>query len=98
MMAGNAVLLKHSAQTPLCAERFFASLRAGGLPKGLFQFLHLSHADTTRVIKDPRIDFVAFTGSVAGGRAVQQAAAERFIGTGLEVGGCAPAQVPPPAH
>ena len=44
------MLLKHSAQTPLCAERFFASFRAGGLPKGLFQFLHLSHADTTRVI------------------------------------------------
>src|SRR5207244_85905 len=64
LMAGNAVLLKHSAQTPLCAERFFASLRAGGLPKGLFQFLHLSHDDTTRIIKDPRIAFVAFTGSV----------------------------------
>ena len=98
LMAGNAVLLKHSAQTPLCAERFFASFRAGGLPKGLFQFLHLSHADTTRVIKDPRIDFVAFTGSVDGGRAVQQAAAERFIGTGLELGGCDPAYVRPDAN
>jgi acyl-CoA reductase-like NAD-dependent aldehyde dehydrogenase len=34
LMAGNTVVLKHSAQTPLCAERFFGSLRAGGLPKG----------------------------------------------------------------
>jgi acyl-CoA reductase-like NAD-dependent aldehyde dehydrogenase len=97
LMAGNAVLLKHSAQTPLCAERFFASFRAAGLPRGLFQFLHLSHDDTTRLIKDPRVDFVAFTGSVAGGRAVQQAAAERFIGTGLELGGCDPAYVRPDA-
>jgi len=40
------------------------------------------------VIRDPRIDFVAFTGSVAGGHAVQRVAAERFIGVGLELGGC----------
>ena len=93
IMAGNAVILKHSAQTPLCAERFDQCMRAAGLPEGVFQFLHLSHADTERVIKDPRIDFVAFTGSVAGGHAVQRAAAERFIGTGLELGGCDPVYV-----
>ncbi len=93
LMAGNAVVLKHSAQTPLCAERFATSLAAAGLPAGLFQVLHLSHADTEKVIRDPRIDFVAFTGSVAGGHAVQRAAAERFIGLGLELGGCDPVYV-----
>jgi acyl-CoA reductase-like NAD-dependent aldehyde dehydrogenase len=93
LMAGNTVILKHSAQTPLCAERFDQCMRAAGLPDGVFQFLHLSHADTERAIRDPRIDFVAFTGSVAGGRAVQRAAAERFIGTGLELGGCDPVYV-----
>jgi acyl-CoA reductase-like NAD-dependent aldehyde dehydrogenase len=93
LMAGNAVVLKHSAQTPLCAERFAASFAAAGLPDGLFQVLHLSHADTERTIKDPRVDFVAFTGSVAGGHAVQRAAADRFIGTGLELGGCDPVYV-----
>ena len=45
------------------------------------------------MIRDPRIDFVAFTGSVAGGRAVQRVAAERFIGVGLELGGCDPVYV-----
>jgi acyl-CoA reductase-like NAD-dependent aldehyde dehydrogenase len=45
------------------------------------------------VIRDPRVDFVAFTGSVAGGREVQRAAAERFVGVGLELGGCDPAYV-----
>ncbi len=55
--------------------------------------LHLSHDDTTRVIGDSRVDFVAFTGSVAGGHAVQRAASGRFIGTGLELGGCDPAYV-----
>jgi acyl-CoA reductase-like NAD-dependent aldehyde dehydrogenase len=93
ILAGNVVLLKHSAQTPLCAERFAECFREAGLPDGVFQFLHMGHEDTDRVIRDPRIDFVAFTGSVAGGHAVQRAAAERFVGTGLELGGCDPAYV-----
>jgi acyl-CoA reductase-like NAD-dependent aldehyde dehydrogenase len=93
LMAGNAVILKHSAQTPLCAERFASCLAKAGLPDGVFQVLHLSHADTEKIIRDPRVDFVAFTGSVAGGHAVQRAASERFIGIGLELGGCDPVYV-----
>lgn len=93
IMAGNAVVLKHSAQTPLCAERFAECFRSAGLPEGVFNAVHLSHALTERAIRDPRVDFVAFTGSVAGGHAVQHAAADRFIGTGLELGGCDPAYV-----
>ena len=93
LMAGNVVVLKHSAQTPRCAERFAECFAAAGLPPGVFQVLHLEHADTERVIRDARVDFVAFTGSVAGGRAVQRVAAERFIGVGLELGGCDPVYV-----
>ncbi len=93
ILAGNAVVLKHSAQTPLCAERFAECLRAAGLPEGVFQVLHLTHADTERVVRDPRVAFVAFTGSVEGGKAIQRAAVERFVGTGLELGGCDPAYV-----
>jgi acyl-CoA reductase-like NAD-dependent aldehyde dehydrogenase len=93
LLAGNAVILKHSAQTPLCAERLAESFAAAGLPPGVFQVLHLQHADTAALIRDARIDFVAFTGSVAGGRAVQRVAAERFIGVGLELGGCDPVYV-----
>jgi acyl-CoA reductase-like NAD-dependent aldehyde dehydrogenase len=98
LMAGNTVILKHSAQTPLCAERFAEAFRKGGLPEGVFQFLHLSHDDTAKIIQDARVDFVAFTGSVAGGHAVQEAAAGRFIGTGLELGGKDPAYVRPDAN
>ena len=93
LMAGNAVILKHSAQTPLAAERFAECLAAAGLPQGVFQVVHASHEDTDRIIRDPRVDFVAFTGSVAGGHAVQRAAASRFIGVGLELGGCDPVYV-----
>jgi acyl-CoA reductase-like NAD-dependent aldehyde dehydrogenase len=93
LLAGNAVVLKHSAQTPLCAERFAECLLEAGVPAGVFQVLHMSHDDTDRAIRDPRVDFVAFTGSVAGGHAVQRAASTRFVGTGLELGGCDPAYV-----
>ena len=93
LMAGNVVVLKHSAQTPLCAERFDECFKAAGLPEGVFQVLHVSHEDTDRIVRDPRVDFVAFTGSVAGGHAVQRAAASRFIGVGLELGGCDPVYV-----
>ncbi|MGH6946311.1 MAG: aldehyde dehydrogenase family protein, partial [Kiloniellales bacterium] len=94
LLAGNAVILRHSAQTPLCAERFAEASAAAGLPKGLFQFLHLSHAATLKLIGvEEGPDFVAFTGSVSAGYAVQEAAARRFIGVGLELGGKDPAYV-----
>ena len=93
LMAGNAVILKHSHQTPLCAERMQEAAAAAGLPGGLLQALHLSHAATARLIEDPGIAHVAFTGSVAAGAAVERAAAGRFIGVGLELGGKDPAYV-----
>ena len=93
LMAGNVVILKHSAQTPLAAERFAESFEAAGLPPGAFQVIHASHEDTDRIIRDARVEFVAFTGSVAGGQAVQRAASSRFIGVGLELGGCDPVYV-----
>lgn len=95
IMAGNVVILKHSSQTPLCAERFDQCFREVGLPEGVFQVLHLDHASTERAIADPRVNFVAFTGSVGGGHAIQRAASSRFLGTGLELGGKDPAYVRP---
>ncbi|MCB1715224.1 MAG: aldehyde dehydrogenase family protein [Candidatus Competibacteraceae bacterium] len=93
LMAGNTVVLKHSAQTPLCAERFLHCFREAGLPEGVFQILHMDHAGVEQAIKSPHTAYVAFTGSVAGGHAVQAAAAGRFIATGLELGGKDPAYV-----
>ncbi|WP_138477221.1 aldehyde dehydrogenase family protein [Dyadobacter bucti] len=93
IMAGNAVILKHAQQTPLCAERYAAAFEYAGLPEGVFQYLHLSHEQVAGVIGDSRIDYVAFTGSVEGGHAVQNAINERFIIGGLELGGKDPAYV-----
>ena len=93
ILSGNAVILKHAQQTPLCAERYAAAFEYAGLPQGVFQYLHLSHDQVAQVIGDARVDYVAFTGSVEGGHAVQKAINERFIVGGLELGGKDPAYV-----
>ncbi|MCB0566298.1 MAG: aldehyde dehydrogenase family protein [Phaeodactylibacter sp.] len=93
IMAGNAVILKHAQQTPLCAERYAAAFEYAGLPEGVFQYLHLSHPQVAAVVADSRIAHVAFTGSVEGGKAIQQAVSHRFLAAGLELGGKDPAYV-----
>ena len=95
--AGNTVILKVSQQTPRVAEHYDDAFRDAGLPEGVFQYLHASHDDLARLIADSRIRFVSFTGSVAGGAAVQRAASEQFIATNLELGGKDPAYVRPDA-
>lgn len=93
LLAGNVVLLKHSAQTPLCAEQLHSAAVSAGLPAGVFQFLHLSHADTEQLIAHPAIEQIAFTGSVPGGAMVERAVAGHFKHVGLELGGKDPAYV-----
>jgi acyl-CoA reductase-like NAD-dependent aldehyde dehydrogenase len=97
LMAGNAVILKHAAQTLLVGERFQAAFDKAGLPKGLFQNVVMNHAQTERLLGSGRIDHVNFTGSVAGGRAIEKAAAGTFMTVGLELGGKDPAYVLPDA-
>jgi acyl-CoA reductase-like NAD-dependent aldehyde dehydrogenase len=86
-------LLKHAAQTLLVGDRFQIAMDRAGLPKGIFQTLTLSHDDTVKLIGSGDIDQVCFTGSVAAGRAIEQAAAGTFAGVGLELGGKDPAYV-----
>ncbi|EHK68327.1 aldehyde dehydrogenase family protein [Achromobacter arsenitoxydans] len=93
LMAGNSVILKHSDQTPLCAELIGRAFRDAGAPAGVFQFLHASHDIAQRLVRAPEIGYVSFTGSVRGGRSVEEGAAGRFIGVGLELGGNDPAYV-----
>lgn len=87
LMAGNAVLFKHSSQTAICGDRIAAAFVEAGLPDGLFGHLYLDHATTEKLIESSVVDFVCFTGSVKGGHAVTRAAKDRFIGMGLELGG-----------
>ena len=90
MAAGNAVILKHSAQTPLCAEQLYQSAKKT-LPKDIFNYLHLNHEDGLKIVSDKRINFVSFTGSVKAGYDVQKATHTKFIDMTLELGGKDPA-------
>lgn len=92
LAAGNTVLLKHSAKTPLCGQAFEEAFGCLEIP-GLVTNLVLTHEETARVISDPRVNHLSFTGSVEGGRAVYRQAAERFIDAGLELGGKDPAYI-----
>lgn len=93
LVAGNSVILKHAAQTPLVADRYLAAAQQAQLPDGVFQVLKLSHADTAELIADKRIDGVFFTGSVSAGKTIQSALNNKFIPCGLELGGKDPAYV-----
>jgi acyl-CoA reductase-like NAD-dependent aldehyde dehydrogenase len=93
VLAGNAVIVKHSSRTPLCAEHFARAFADAGAPPGLVSALHADHPTVEALVADPRTGFVSLTGSVAAGRQMYRAAAARLIGCGLELGGKDPAYV-----
>jgi acyl-CoA reductase-like NAD-dependent aldehyde dehydrogenase len=97
LIAGSTVILKHAAQTLLVGERFAKAFEIAGLPKHVFQNLVLNHSQTEKLLGSGKIDHVNFTGSVAGGRAIEKAAAGTFMTLGLELGGKDPAYVLPDA-
>jgi len=94
ILAGDAVLLKHAEQTALVADQLARAFTEAGAPEGLFSAFHVDHDVAAEVINSGRLGYVAFTGSVRGGREVyRRVAQENFIGVGLELGGKDPALV-----
>ncbi len=93
LLAGNAVIVKHSPRSPLCGEHFERAFVAAGAPAGVVQALHCDHPTSEKIVGDPRVDLVLFTGSVFGGHRIQEAASKRFVHLGLELGGNDPAYV-----
>ena len=93
LIAGNSVVLKHATQTLLVGERMARAFHAAGVPEDVFQNVFLDHDTTSALIAGRAFDFVNFTGSVGGGRAMERAAAGTFTGLGLELGGKDPGYV-----
>jgi acyl-CoA reductase-like NAD-dependent aldehyde dehydrogenase len=93
LIAGNAVILKHASQTMLAGERLVSAFTQAGVPAEVFQNVVLDHATTEALISKGSFDFINFTGSVKGGRAIERAAAGTFTGLGLELGGKDPGYV-----
>lgn len=93
LIAGNTVMLKHASQTMLVGERLAEAFHAAGVPADVFQNVVLDHATTEALIAARSFGFVNFTGSVAGGQAMERAAAGTFTPLGLELGGKDPGYV-----
>ena len=93
LIAGNTVILKHASQTPSVGIRLAKTFQSVGIPKGVIQNLILDHQITTKLISSRAFDFINFTGSVEGGKAIEDAANGTFTGIGLELGGKDPGYV-----
>ena len=93
LIAGNSVILKHSSQTLLVGERLATAFHSVGIPKDIFINIFLDHKTTTDLIADRSFNYVNFTGSVKGGKAIETAASGTFAGIGLELGGKDPGYV-----
>lgn len=93
LAAGNSVVLKHSAQTLVCGERFAEAFEEAGLPEHVFQLILTTNDDTAALISEGYHDHIVFTGSVGVGRFLQQTNAVNFSGIDLELGGKDPAYV-----
>jgi succinate-semialdehyde dehydrogenase/glutarate-semialdehyde dehydrogenase len=86
LMAGNCVVLRPDLQSPLCALAGVELLKMAGLPDGVLQVVLGSGSTIGAAVLD-HADYVCFTGSTPTGRRVAQAAAQRLVGSSLELGG-----------
>jgi succinate-semialdehyde dehydrogenase/glutarate-semialdehyde dehydrogenase len=82
---GNAVVLKPSEFTPLVALEFQKLMYAAGLNPDLLQVL-IGGGPVGGALLEADIDKVIFTGSVATGKRIAEAAAKRLLPVVLELG------------
>jgi succinate-semialdehyde dehydrogenase/glutarate-semialdehyde dehydrogenase len=87
LMAGNAVVLKHSSNVPRCAAAIEEVFRAGGLPEHVFTTLMIEAEQVAAALADPRVQAVTFTGSEPVGRKVAAEAGRHLKKCVLELGG-----------
>jgi succinate-semialdehyde dehydrogenase / glutarate-semialdehyde dehydrogenase len=87
LMAGNVVMVKHSASVPQCALAFEKLWLDAGAPQGAYTNLFISYEQVNQVIDDPRIKGVALTGSVEAGKSVAERAGRNMKKSTMELGG-----------
>jgi aldehyde dehydrogenase (NAD+) len=92
LVCGNSVVWKPSEKTPLTAQAVqaifdTAASEFGDAPPHLSQVVQGGRDTGAALVAEPRLALISATGSTAMGRAVGQAAAQRFARTILELGG-----------
>ena len=91
LAAGNTVVLKPASQTPLTALRFAELCQEAGLPEGVFNVVTGPGGKVgMALVRDPRVDKIAFTGSTEVGKAIMREAAGTLKRLSLELGGKSP--------
>lgn len=90
LAAGCTFVVKPSEHTPVSTAAFAELVHEAGLPPGVFNVVTGGAAAGARLVRDPRVDKIAFTGSDGVGRVIAQAAAGNFTRLSLELGGKSP--------
>jgi acyl-CoA reductase-like NAD-dependent aldehyde dehydrogenase len=87
LLAGCTVVLKASPEAPGAAYLLAEAAEAAGLPAGVLNVLTADREVSERLVTDPRVDKIAFTGSTAAGRRIAALCGERIARYTLELGG-----------
>ena len=91
LAAGNTVVVKPPEWAPLTCSLLADAAHAAGLPPGVFNLVHGTGAVTgARLVEDPRLARISFTGSVPTAKRIAQAAAANLVPCSLELGGKSP--------
>jgi succinate-semialdehyde dehydrogenase/glutarate-semialdehyde dehydrogenase len=87
LIAGNVTILKHAPSVPQCAAAIEALCTEAGLPEGIFKNYFLTNEDASKVIADPRVMGMSFTGSDATGSLLAEQAGRHVKKCVMELGG-----------
>lgn len=88
LAAGNTFVLKPASATPVSGVMIAKALDAAGLPAGVFNLVPgTGEAVGNRLVADPRVKMVAFTGSTAVGKGIASKASVLLKKYSLEMGG-----------
>jgi len=92
LAAGCTVILKPASETPLTALAIIEILERAGVPKGVVNFILPSKTGPmiSKMLHDPRVRNLSFTGSTEVGRTLLKESADNVLRTSMELGGNAP--------
>ncbi len=87
LATGNTVVLKPAETTPLTALKLAEIIKESGLPDGVVNIVTGAGQTGAALVNHPKIDKIAFTGSTAVGKYIQNAIAGTSKKLTLELGG-----------
>ncbi|MDB5256714.1 MAG: Aldehyde Dehydrogenase, partial [Chitinophagaceae bacterium] len=87
LLAGNAILLKHAPNVPLCALKIEELFLKAGFAAGIYQNLFIAEEQVESILSDTRVKAVSLTGSERAGRSVAALAGRYLKKQVLELGG-----------